>query len=183
MKCQEYQERVCEFLDGALAPAEAAAFEAHTAACPECRQELEMMRQTLDSLDAWPELEPGPTFVARVWERIREEPVRQPSLWELVVHWMAGHRSMMSLATLVVLLGAALVLVPPVLQGRQEVEVAYSEILPADSALGQVEVLPEVPDLELALLDWDATDDPSLPGVGEMNDPLLDQAEQILETL
>ena len=38
----------------ALAPGEVAAAEAHIAACPDCRRELESLRPVVDSFAAWP---------------------------------------------------------------------------------------------------------------------------------
>lgn len=57
MTCREFVERVTESLEGALAPAERARFEAHHDACPDCRAHLSQMRLTLATLRR---LQPSP---------------------------------------------------------------------------------------------------------------------------
>jgi anti-sigma factor RsiW len=47
LTCRELVELVTEYLDGVLAPAETARFEAHLAHCPECRGHVEDMRLTI----------------------------------------------------------------------------------------------------------------------------------------
>lgn len=47
LTCRELVDLVTEYLDGNLAPAERARFEAHLAHCPECRGHLEDMRLTI----------------------------------------------------------------------------------------------------------------------------------------
>ena len=55
MACQELVELVTAYLEGYLAPAERARFEAHLATCAGCRAYLEQMRLTLRALDSVPE--------------------------------------------------------------------------------------------------------------------------------
>ena len=50
MVCQELVELATAYLDGALAPADRARFEAHLAACSHCRIYLEQMRATIRAL-------------------------------------------------------------------------------------------------------------------------------------
>jgi len=52
MKCEEYLERMSAYLDGI--PSEE--LEAHLAACPSCRRELEALRQSNEALQGFPSL-------------------------------------------------------------------------------------------------------------------------------
>jgi anti-sigma factor RsiW len=54
LTCQELVELVTDYLDGALAPAERARFEAHVSGCEGCAAYLEQMRSTLALLGALP---------------------------------------------------------------------------------------------------------------------------------
>jgi anti-sigma factor RsiW len=54
LRCQELVELVTDYLEGALAPGEAARFEAHISACQGCAAYLEQMRQTLSLLGELP---------------------------------------------------------------------------------------------------------------------------------
>jgi anti-sigma factor RsiW len=47
MTCQELVELVTDYLEGALAPEDAARFEAHVASCPGCDTYLEQVRSTI----------------------------------------------------------------------------------------------------------------------------------------
>ena len=65
----------CAYAAGALAPGEAVAAEAHIAACPDCRRELESLRPVFDRLAAWPTdvLRPPASLQARLADRIAQE--------------------------------------------------------------------------------------------------------------
>ena len=54
MTCVALVELVTDYLEGALAPAEAARFEAHLVSCPHCRVYLEQMRLTIRALGCLP---------------------------------------------------------------------------------------------------------------------------------
>jgi anti-sigma factor ChrR (cupin superfamily) len=63
-----------------LAASEIAAAEAHIAACPHCRRELESLRPVVDRFVAWPAdvLRPTTSLQARLALRIAEETGKQP---------------------------------------------------------------------------------------------------------
>jgi anti-sigma factor ChrR (cupin superfamily) len=50
----EHSEITCAYVAQALAASEIAAAEAHIAACPDCRRELESLRPVMDSFVSWP---------------------------------------------------------------------------------------------------------------------------------
>src|SRR5437763_6166891 len=71
----EQSEVTCAYAAQALAPSEVAAAEAHIAACPECRRELESLRPVVGRFVSWPTdvLRPTASLQARVARRIAEE--------------------------------------------------------------------------------------------------------------
>ncbi len=75
-------EVTCAYAVQALPPSEAAAAEAHIAACPDCRHELESLRPVVDRLVAWPTdvLRPATSLQARLADRIAGETGKRPVL-------------------------------------------------------------------------------------------------------
>lgn len=67
---------------GSLPPDERRATEAHVAACPKCRQELDELRELTDSFVAWPAdvLRPTPTLWHRLAGRLAVETGMPPLL-------------------------------------------------------------------------------------------------------
>lgn len=59
LACDDVMQRVTEYLDEALPPGAAAAFERHLAECPPCARHLQEIRQTIHHLAALPR-EPMP---------------------------------------------------------------------------------------------------------------------------
>ena len=70
----------CAYALQALPASEIAAAEAHIAACPDCRREVESLRPALDSLVAWPAdvLRPTTSLQTRLALRIAEETGKPP---------------------------------------------------------------------------------------------------------
>jgi len=75
-------ELVAAYMLGALAPTEAAAFEAHVDECNACTQELERLSPIADSLHAWPTdlLRPSASLYGRLARRIAAETGAHPVL-------------------------------------------------------------------------------------------------------
>jgi anti-sigma factor ChrR (cupin superfamily) len=71
----EHSETTGAYAARALTDAEVAAAEAHVAACPDCRRELELLRSVTDRFVAWPAdvLRPPAPLQARLARRIAEE--------------------------------------------------------------------------------------------------------------
>ena len=78
----EHSELICAYAAQALAAGEVAAAEAHIAACPACRAELESVRPVVDRFVSWPAdvLRPAASLQARLARRIGEEAGRSPVL-------------------------------------------------------------------------------------------------------
>lgn len=103
-------EPIKEGLEGFLRDNGDPGFAAHLEACPECRGQVERMREqalALRVLRAEAEVSPAPGFHARVMARIREQ--GRPSLWSVLLDPAVGRRLMYASMTLVVLLGTYLI--------------------------------------------------------------------------
>jgi anti-sigma factor ChrR (cupin superfamily) len=76
----EQSEVTCAYAAEALAASEIAAAEAHIAACPDCRRELESLRPVVDRFVAWPTdvLRPTRSLQDRLALRIAEETGKPP---------------------------------------------------------------------------------------------------------
>src|SRR6266849_5481619 len=69
------EERLLEYLDGALTPGEDRAVEAHLANCPECQALCEQWRNLdLELAAGLSHASLSPSFRARVWQRIETQP-------------------------------------------------------------------------------------------------------------
>ena len=74
LTCQELVELVTDYLEGALAPAERARFDAHLAGCPGCTRYVEQIRATITVAGRTRELEDRPEMAQllaafRDWRR------------------------------------------------------------------------------------------------------------------
>src|SRR5947207_1402012 len=78
----EQSEVTCAYAAQALAASEMAAAEAHIAACPDCRRELESLRPVIDRFVSWPTdvLRPTISLRARLALRIAAEIGKEPVL-------------------------------------------------------------------------------------------------------
>jgi len=77
--------RVQDFLDGALAPAEVAAFQDHLRGCTGCAAEIAAWSRVFQALDATPLLDPGPALTERVLAAIVPSRIRRR--WLRTVGW------------------------------------------------------------------------------------------------
>ena len=110
----------------------------HLAECPECRNEVAVMRDHSEMLGRWRDrsgVEPPAGFYARVLERIEAQ--GPGSIWNLFFESMFGRRLALASLALAVLLGGYLVSSEPL----GEPELAYSqetvEILPVPMVTGE----------------------------------------------
>lgn len=83
MNCDEIQAQLSDYLDRSLGAAPMALVEEHLAACPPCREETELLSETIGQVATLPSVEPPLGFTQRVMAHVREiEP--QPGLWQRV---------------------------------------------------------------------------------------------------
>ncbi len=68
MTCERIEELLSAYLEGELAPAERAEVEAHLAACPACAGFAGLMKEGLEAAAGFPEIEPSPALLARLYE-------------------------------------------------------------------------------------------------------------------
>ena len=98
--------KVQDWLDGELAPAEAARFEAHLTACGECEAEALAFRVVFNELRAVPLLDPRPELFDRIMDEVL--PHRTPR-WVKVLGW--GYAAAFAASTAAI--GSAFVLPGP----------------------------------------------------------------------
>lgn len=67
MTCERIEELLSAYLEGELGAAEKAAVEDHLAACPACAELLAALRQVTGAMAAFPEAEPSPALLARLY--------------------------------------------------------------------------------------------------------------------
>jgi anti-sigma factor RsiW len=72
LTCQELVELVTDYLDGALAPADRARFEAHLAECEGCANHLSQLRDTIAALGALREHDVAPAARAALLRAFRD---------------------------------------------------------------------------------------------------------------
>ena len=84
---------------------DAAAIDAHLAACADCRDAFARLRDTLAAVEALPPEEPPPGFEARMWARI--EPELHVSPWRRLLAWQTLWVPALAAASLVLAAFAA----------------------------------------------------------------------------
>jgi anti-sigma factor RsiW len=125
MECRRVARRLPALPDGEIGPTEAAAIQAHLAACPACAQEARKMMRLGDRLREHPVPDPGlPTGADAVaWMLQREKACStRPERWRLSA-LAAAHRLVPTAVLVALILGAALVARPLLLKrhgARQE---------------------------------------------------------------
>ena len=85
----EQSDVTCAYAAQALPAGEAAAAEAHIAACPECRRELDSLRPLVDRFVDWPGdlLRPTASLAERLARRIAAETGKEPVLPPAAPRW------------------------------------------------------------------------------------------------
>lgn len=124
------KENLEEYLFGVLGESQSKAFEAHLAACQDCRREVGQMQaqsSLLKGLRAPSGMEPAPGFYARVMESVQSQ--GRPSIWSFFVDPVAGKRLMYVTMTLLVLLSTYLVATRPAAPTYAEAAATPEKIL------------------------------------------------------
>lgn len=81
MNCHEARERLAAFQDGALAPDEAKAMDAHLAGCPACAAELGDLVRAMKLVRELPEVEPPPFYAKKIMAQVRAGAGEPQGLW------------------------------------------------------------------------------------------------------
>jgi len=68
MTCVRNEELLSAYLEGELAAAERAEVEGHLAACADCAELAALMREEIAAAAAFPEVEPSPELMARLYD-------------------------------------------------------------------------------------------------------------------
>jgi hypothetical protein len=67
MTCERIEELLSAYLEGELSGAERREVDAHLAGCPACAGLLAILRETQEALAGFPEVEPGPALMAKLY--------------------------------------------------------------------------------------------------------------------
>jgi hypothetical protein len=68
MTCERFEELLSAYLEGELSGQEKREMDGHIAACSSCAELLSLFRETQGALAGFPELEPGPALMAKLYE-------------------------------------------------------------------------------------------------------------------
>lgn len=71
MRCSEFRDLHCAFIDDTLAGVELVRMQRHIAECPECAARDAKVRRSLMVVRSLPPIEPSPDFAARLDRRLR----------------------------------------------------------------------------------------------------------------
>jgi anti-sigma factor RsiW len=88
MTCERFEELLSAYLEDGLAAAERDGMDAHLAVCTECAGLAGLMRETLAATAAFPEVEPSPALMARLYG-IPEERAAKKRLFRPAFDWLA----------------------------------------------------------------------------------------------
>ena len=67
MTCERFEELLSAYLEGDISPEEKREMDAHLASCPACAELLTVFRETQEALKGFPEAEPSPALIARLY--------------------------------------------------------------------------------------------------------------------
>ncbi len=118
MKCSEVKERLIEYLDGQFEASQLRSIEEHLQSCPDCRRELESMRELNTGLKQevpamWESIEPSPAFLNRLkYMELEPEKASILSFFDPLVVLFQKHRPVVA-AGLTVLVAIVLALTIP----------------------------------------------------------------------
>lgn len=105
MNCLQSEERLSEYLDGALLAPEKSALEAHLASCDSCRQLHENIRHVVRWGDAFPEFSPPEWLLTRI---LANTPRTEQETWLDTLggigRWVLDTRTAMAVFTASVML-------------------------------------------------------------------------------
>ena len=94
MKCEEIKNNMTAFLEGELSGEDEKLFRAHIDSCSQCREEIELHRETWNILGEWKDIEPSPSFTADFWEAVEKDPealaIGKETWWQRMVNIVSG---------------------------------------------------------------------------------------------
>jgi anti-sigma factor RsiW len=67
MTCERFEELLSAYLEGEVSAEERREMDTHATSCPACAELLSLFRASQEALAAFPEVEPGPALMARLY--------------------------------------------------------------------------------------------------------------------
>jgi anti-sigma factor RsiW len=67
MTCKRFEELLSAYLEGEVSGEEKREMDAHFASCPACAKLLSLLQETREALHGFPEIEPGPALMAKLY--------------------------------------------------------------------------------------------------------------------
>jgi anti-sigma factor RsiW len=88
MTCERFEELLSAYLEGGLAAGERSEMDAHLSGCPACAELAGLVRETLAAAAAFPEAEPSPALMARLYA-VPEEKTAKRRLFRPIFEGLA----------------------------------------------------------------------------------------------
>jgi hypothetical protein len=101
MNCQEVQGQLSDYADLSLSSAQLVLVQEHLAACPPCREEAELLEETIREVASLPLLDTPLGFAQRVMSHVREMESK-PSFWQRLLLPLSGKIPAPAIALVVV---------------------------------------------------------------------------------
>ncbi len=107
--CEKFQDRFSDFIDRELNPEDWRGLEQHLEQCPECRQELRMLRLTTEAVRKLPVLPAPADFLIKLRQKMAREPGPvQAGVFRQATRWMIARPSLIAAGFVLVFSGAFL---------------------------------------------------------------------------
>lgn len=75
MNCQDIRELSSDYLDRRLVPSQVSLVEAHLGACPNCREEIEVLRTTISLVGSLDPVETSADFLSQLHRKLEKKPL------------------------------------------------------------------------------------------------------------
>jgi len=172
----QWTERLSEYLDGELAPAEQTALEAHLASCDACQAALEELRRVVTNARALDDRPPAADLWPTVAARIGLSPRSQSRPMVRRVSFTVPQLAAASVVLALLSGAAARVMVRPGTVDAPSVVISSPALLTASAYPGDSRYLAQVADLERALARGRGRLDTATVRVIERNLRIIDRA-------
>lgn len=103
MKCKKVKKRLSAFIDNEFKEDTRLEIEQHLETCSGCRQELNLLKHSWDSLELWEKREAPQNFESVFWQKLKAGEEKQASAWSLIKGFF--HKPVLVPAALILVFG------------------------------------------------------------------------------